>query len=179
MKYMSSLRIQVCPKISGLTRTSPIVGMGCLDHQSYSKSGGVREFLGFLEVQVDPFGKYSIACSIWESTLQKRQLHILFAAAFHPLRHQAFTYRGLYYPFTYRTFRVYIYIYNKPFIYKIFIRFIRIPINQPHLLLKKYNRNGHFVRVWPMTRKSGSSIFRLRAPADKPRLMMHAEASFV
>ncbi len=29
-------------------------------------------------------------------------------------------------------------------------------------------------------RKAGSSIFRLRAPADKPRLMMHAEAeSFV
>ena len=43
-----SLRIQICPKkgISLIILLYPIMGMGCFDHQCYSREGS--GFLGFL-----------------------------------------------------------------------------------------------------------------------------------
>ena len=38
--FMAFLRIRLCVLRKGLTRTSSIVGMGCLDHQSYSIGKG-------------------------------------------------------------------------------------------------------------------------------------------
>jgi len=38
LRISSSLRIQVCPE-SGISPISPFMGMGCFDHQSYSRKG--------------------------------------------------------------------------------------------------------------------------------------------